>query len=70
MGCPDCYETFDKILQPMLKNMHSGNEHCGKVPEKALARIDYSKQLNDLEDAINQAVKKNVTKMRPLFVTK
>jgi protein arginine kinase activator len=35
-GCPQCYETFKGMVEPML-GMHKGIRHVGKVPQRALA---------------------------------
>ncbi len=35
-GCPQCYETFSSLVEPMLDNMHKGTAHTGKVPQKSL----------------------------------
>lgn len=56
-GCPQCYETFREILQPMLKNMHKDTVHRGKVPEKALARMSRKRRLDQLETDLGEAIK-------------
>ncbi|HSJ04130.1 MAG TPA: UvrB/UvrC motif-containing protein [Verrucomicrobium sp.] len=32
MGCPECYQTFADDLDNMLRAMHKGTRHVGKVP--------------------------------------
>ena len=32
LGCPECYRTFADGLQGLLKTMHKGTRHVGKVP--------------------------------------
>ena len=32
LGCPSCYEVFSHGLEGMLKSMHKGGRHVGKVP--------------------------------------
>ncbi|MCC7518312.1 MAG: UvrB/UvrC motif-containing protein [Verrucomicrobiae bacterium] len=32
LGCPRCYEAFSDALAPMLKGMHKGRQHLGKIP--------------------------------------
>ncbi|MEZ0277289.1 MAG: UvrB/UvrC motif-containing protein [Roseimicrobium sp.] len=34
MGCPECYHTFADDLENMLRAMHKGTRHVGKVPGK------------------------------------
>lgn len=39
MGCPECYHTFADDLDNMLRAMHKGTRHVGKVPGKQPALI-------------------------------
>lgn len=55
-GCPQCYTTFSEGLPAMLKTMHKGIRHLGKIPSAYRPRkdpVDLLKQLNrKLEKAI------------------
>jgi len=42
LGCSACYDTFAEGLSGMLKNMHRGLVHTGKVP----ARLAVSRRRN------------------------
>src|SRR5438105_811425 len=33
LGCSECYQTFSEALEGLLKTMHKGTRHVGKVPE-------------------------------------
>jgi len=35
LGCPGCYQTFAPLIEGMLKNMHRGDHHLGKIPKSA-----------------------------------
>ena len=35
LGCPDCYQVFAPLLDGMLKNIHRGDRHLGKIPLSA-----------------------------------
>lgn len=56
-GCPQCYETFSSLIEPMLDNMHKGTAHAGKVPERALERKSLHDRLGELESSLEDAVK-------------
>jgi protein arginine kinase activator len=56
-GCPACYETFKHLLRPVLTNMHRDCTHRGKIPEKAIKRIDLTKRLGELSVSLADAVK-------------
>ena len=57
-GCPVCYETFLDELHPLLKAMHRGERHIGKIPEKEGLRVRVSAELarlrKDLDEAVNE----------------
>lgn len=56
-GCPQCYETFSSLVEPMLDNMHKGTAHTGKVPKKSLERKTLHDRLGELESSLDDAVK-------------
>jgi len=56
-GCPQCYETFSSLVEPMLDNMHKGTAHTGKVPQKYLERKTLHDRLGELESSLDDAVK-------------
>ena len=53
VGCDRCYETFARELAPMLRDMHSGDHHIGKMP----ARERVSRTREELETALKNAVR-------------
>ncbi|HRP04466.1 MAG TPA: UvrB/UvrC motif-containing protein [Opitutaceae bacterium] len=56
-GCPQCYQTFSPMVEPMLGSMHKGTAHTGKVPQRALARKSLYEKLTKLEVDLDEAVK-------------
>lgn len=56
-GCPQCYETFGSMVEPMLDNMHKGSVHTGKVPSRALERKTREDRLRELETHLQAAIK-------------
>jgi len=38
LGCSACYDAFSEGLSGMLKNMHRGTVHVGKVPRRLADR--------------------------------
>jgi protein arginine kinase activator len=37
MGCPECYQAFADDLDNMLRAMHKGTRHVGKVPGRQIS---------------------------------
>jgi protein arginine kinase activator len=56
LGCPDCYEAFETLITPMLKSMHRGDHHTGKIPHEMLHRVGLRKAINRLKDQLAHAV--------------
>jgi protein arginine kinase activator len=56
LGCSTCYLTFAEGLGSLLKAMHKGTEHVGKVPEHA----QRAAELNDRMRSLNESLKKAV----------
>ena len=56
LGCPECYKTFAEGLEGLLKSMHKGTRHVGKVPESLRRNRDLSDRLMALQKKLNQAI--------------
>lgn len=56
LGCPDCYKTFSDALDGLLKTMHKGTRHVGKVPESLRRSRDLSDRLALLHQKLSKAV--------------
>jgi protein arginine kinase activator len=56
LGCPDCYKTFAEGLEGLLKSMHKGTHHVGKVPESLRQTRDLSDRLKGLQKKLAKAV--------------
>jgi len=56
LGCSDCYVTFAEALEGLLKTMHKGTRHMGKVPEALRRSRDLFDRLTSLESSLSKAV--------------
>src|SRR6266850_4345685 len=56
LGCPECYATFSEALEGLLKTMHKGTRHVGKVPETLRKSRDLSDRLELLQKKLNTAI--------------
>jgi protein arginine kinase activator len=57
LGCSACYDAFAEGLSGMLKNMHRGSIHTGKVPARLAVARRRSQELSSLQAALEKAVK-------------
>ena len=56
LGCPECYQTFSEALGGLLKTMHKGTRHVGKVPEALKQGRDLSVRVKELQERLNKAI--------------
>lgn len=56
LGCSECYETFAEGLEALLKSMHKGTRHVGKVPAGLRRAQDLELRLNQLQSQLDKAV--------------
>ena len=57
LGCSACYATFAEGLSTLLKAMHKGTEHVGKVPQRAHRAMELSDRMRSLNESLQKAVK-------------
>lgn len=56
LGCPECYRTFSEALDGLLKTMHKGTRHVGKVPESLRASRDLTDRIKQLQKRLAKAI--------------
>ena len=56
LGCATCYTTFADGLSTLLKGMHKGTAHLGKVPARQAKTIERESQLKTLQRDLRKAV--------------
>ena len=57
LGCNHCYDSFKEKLSPLLKRIHGHSVHVGKVPKRAGGVIRLRKEIENLREELNRAVK-------------
>lgn len=57
LGCPGCYAAFAEELDPLLKQMHPGDHHVGRVPPDGRAAAETTaRDLERLHEELSRAV--------------
>ncbi len=56
LGCAECYVTFAEGLEGLLKTMHKGTRHVGKVPQSLQQSRDLAERLKVLRKKLDKAV--------------
>lgn len=57
LGCSACWETFEHGLGSLLKAMHKGEQHIGKVPAKAVSSHALNERIQELSEQLTKAVR-------------
>lgn len=57
LGCSACWETFEAGLASLLKAMHKGDHHVGKVPTKAMHTLALNGKIQELAEQLEKAVR-------------
>jgi protein arginine kinase activator len=55
-GCSDCYATFTEEVGQMVRGMHKGSSHIGKVPAGLMAMQVLHQRLEELRARLDQAI--------------
>lgn len=55
-GCSDCYATFADEVGQMVRGMHKGTTHIGKVPAGLMAMQVLHQRLEELRARLDQAI--------------
>ena len=56
LGCSACYDTFQEGLSAILKDMHKGTSHKGKVPTTLAKQQQLAERMVALRHELQQAV--------------
>lgn len=58
LGCPECYDTFEEQLTPLLSRAHEGGvHHTGKHPSRAGMSAGLHRELSALRRELDEAIK-------------
>lgn len=57
LGCSACYQKFEPQLEPLLRRIHGGGQHVGKIPNRRGAAIRGKVEIQKLKDKLQELVK-------------
>ncbi len=58
IGCSECYKTFGKILQPLVRRINGSSVHVGKIPKRTGSEIALKQKIHRLRKALQKCVEK------------
>ncbi|SDZ22158.1 UvrB/UvrC motif-containing protein [Tindallia californiensis] len=56
LGCSQCYQAFRRMLIPLIKRIHGGSQHTGKVPVKLERMHRLRRHINTLQNKLKKAI--------------
>lgn len=56
LGCAECYTAFSEGMENLLKTMHKGTKHIGKVPVAMRQSRDLTERLKALNKKLEKAI--------------
>ena len=56
LGCANCYQTFEKLLLPLIKRIQRDTKHVGKAPSKVSGETKQVLELRELQDRLKKSV--------------
>lgn len=56
LGCPSCYDTFDRQMRGVLRHVHGGTRHVGRLPVRAGGAARAQRQLQELRSRLAESV--------------
>lgn len=56
LGCSECFVAFEDKLKPLLRRIHGGCTHSGKVPVRAQSRVELLREMDQLKEELQQTV--------------
>jgi len=57
LGCPDCYDAFEKNLSALIERTHAGaTHHVGKTPNRADESLERQRLIQRLVNELDEAV--------------
>jgi len=55
-GCGTCYGTFRDEVTQMIRGMHKGTHHVGKVPDGRIEEQQRRRRLEELQTRLDEAI--------------
>ena len=58
LGCSGCFDKFQSELEPILRKIHGGGRHVGKIPARKGANIREKVEIEKLKEKLRQLIQK------------
>lgn len=58
LGCSSCALAFEERLKPLLRKIHAGCTHNGKIPARLRVRVNKLRELDKLKEELRDKIQK------------
>ena len=58
LGCAQCYESFSKYLNPLIKRIQRASQHLGKRPSRVPEETESRHELRMLQEKLRKCIQK------------
>jgi len=58
LGCSECHVVFSQQLEPVLRRIHGGTVHAGKIPARQAGPLKVRRELEGLRQELKEAIGK------------
>ena len=56
LGCSECFSAFEGRLKPLLKRIHAGETHSGKIPIGVKHRVQAFREIEKFKEELKQKI--------------
>lgn len=56
LGCSECYESFSKLLMPLIKRVQHATQHVGKRPSRLSPPMKAGQDLRELQNRMQKLI--------------
>jgi protein arginine kinase activator len=56
LGCPECYESFARLLVPLIKRVQHSTQHVGKRPSRLAPTARPAQELKELQHRLEKLI--------------
>jgi protein arginine kinase activator len=56
LGCSECFTAFNDRLKPLLRRIHGGCSHSGKVPSRLRNKVNLLREIDQLKTELQEKV--------------
>lgn len=57
LGCSECFKVYEQELEASLRRIHGNSQHIGKIPVRGGQKVLIKKQIEELKNRLQEAVK-------------